>query len=329
MNSGTDYSNDPNLARALKPPSQAPWVLMVVTLVGAGAGGAWMWGEMGKTKAATAEAQAHATAAEAKRAELAPKVEKLEADNAELTTAKEALTRDVEAKTGELAQLKGTADKLQAQMKDEIARGDIRLTESGGKLRVDLVDKILFDSGESQISKRGEGVLARVGAVLAQIDDKTIQVSGHTDNLPLGDKLTAQFPTNWELSAARAVNVVRFLVEKASVPPQRLVASGYGEWSPIASNKTTAGRARNRRIEILLTPALAPKVIGRAKLVAAAAKGEAKGDAKPESKAGPKSAPKADPKAGPKSVAKADPKAKPDGKPVVSDAHAGRHKTKK
>src|SRR5450432_1834811 len=309
MNSGTDYSNDPNLARALKPPSQAPWVLMVVTLVGAGAGGAWMWGEMGKTKAATAEAQAHATAAEAKRAELAPKVEKLEADNAELTTAKEALTRDVEAKTGELAQLKGTADKLQAQMKDEIARGDIRLTESGGKLRVDLVDKILFDSGESQISKRGEGVLARVGAVLAQIDDKTIQVSGHTDNLPLGDKLTGQFPTNWELSAARAVTVVRFLAEKAGVPPQRLLASAYGEWSPIASNKSTSGRARNRRIEILLTPALAPKLIGRAKLKEAAAKGEAKTGAKTETK----------------SVAKA----KPDAKPVVSDAHAGRHKAKK
>jgi chemotaxis protein MotB len=311
MNSGNDYSNDPNLARALKPPSQAPWVLVVLTLVGAGAGGAWMWGEMGKTKAAAAEAQAHATAAEAKRAELAPKVEKLEADNAELTTAKETLTRDVEAKTGELAQLKGTADKLQAQMKDEIARGDIRLTESGGKLRVDLVDKILFDSGEAQISKRGEGVLARVGAVLAQIDDKTIQVSGHTDNLPLGDKLTVQFPTNWELSAARAVTVVRFLAEKSSVPPQRLLASAYGEWSPIASNKSTSGRARNRRIEILLTPALAPKLIGRGKLKEAAAKGEAKAD------------PKADPKADhTKSVAKVDPKAKP-------DAHAGRHKAKK
>jgi chemotaxis protein MotB len=274
------YPVDPNLARALKPPSQAPWVLMFLTLAGAGAGGAWMWGEMGKTKTAAAEAATRATAAEAKRAELAPKVEKLEADNAELTTAKEVLTRDVEAKTGELAQLKGTADKLQAQMKDEIARGDIRLTESGGKLRVDLVDKILFDSGEAQISKRGEGVLARVGAVLAQIDDKTIQVSGHTDNLPLGEKLTAQFPTNWELSAARAVNVVRFLAEKASVPPQRLLASAYGEWSPIASNKSTSGRARNRRIEILLTPALAPKLIGRAKLKEAAAKGDAKGQAK-------------------------------------------------
>jgi chemotaxis protein MotB len=238
----------------------------MLTILGAGGGYAYMAGEQGKDKAALAEAKTAAQAAEAKRAEMMPRVEKLEAEKAELVTAKEELERNVEAKTGELEQLKGTADKLQAQMKEEIAKGDVRLSESGGKLRVDLVDKILFESGEAQISKRGETVLAKVGAVLAQIDDKTIQVSGHTDNLPLGEKLTATFPTNWELSAARAVTVVRFLSEKAGVPARRLVASGYGEWSPIASNKTGAGRARNRRIEILLTPALAPKQIGRTKL---------------------------------------------------------------
>lgn len=275
---------DPHLARALKPPSNAPWVLVFLVLAGAGAGGAYLWSEMGKTKAAIAEATAAAAAAEAKRAEIAPKVEKLEAEKVELIAAKEAAERNVEAKTGELEQLKGTADKLQAQMKEEIAKGDVRLSESGGKLRVDLVDKILFESGEAQISRRGEGVLARVGAVLAQIDDKQIQVSGHTDNLPLGEKLTGTFPTNWELSAARAVTVVRFLSEKAGVPPQRMVASGYGEWSPIATNKSGTGRARNRRIEILLTPTLDPKVIGRAKLVQVAkaeTKEEPKADAKP------------------------------------------------
>jgi chemotaxis protein MotB len=263
------YPVDPNLIRALKPPSRAPWIIATLALAAGGGGTAWMWGELGKARAEVAAADVRAKAAEAKRAELAPlpeKVEKLEAENADLKTAKDALARDVEAKTGELEQLKGTADKLQAQMKDEIARGDVHLTESGGKLRVDLVDKVLFESGEATISKRGEAVLGKVGAVLAQIDDKTIQVSGHTDNLPLGDKLTDKFPTNWELSSARAVTVVRFLVDKANVPPQRLVASGYGEWSPVASNKTPTGRARNRRIEILLTPALAPKLIARAQL---------------------------------------------------------------
>jgi chemotaxis protein MotB len=317
--SGTEI--DPEIARALKPPSRAPWVLAVLALAAGAGTSAWLYGEAGKAKAAAAAAEVTAKAAEAKRAELAPlpeKVEKLETENAELKTAKEALAKDVEAKTGELEQLKGTADKLQAQMKDEIARGDVRLTESGGKLRVDLVDKILFESGEATVSKRGEAVLAKVGAVIGQIDDKTIQVSGHTDNLPLGEKLTGQFPTNWELSAARAVTVVRFLAEKANVPPQRLVASGYGEWSPIASNKSPSGRARNRRIEILLTPALAPKLIARGKLAKEADKGKetAAADKKTQTKSDDKAADKAD-------------KPKPSDKPKLADAHPGARKKKK
>jgi chemotaxis protein MotB len=272
---------DPQVIKALRPRSPAPWMLLFIVIAAAGIGGAWLYDQRGKAQA-TADGNARKLEeAEKARKELADKVTALEAEKTELTTAKdelatakEALARDVEAKTGELAQLKGTADKMREQMKDEIAKGDINLTESGGKLRVALVDKVLFESGEAQISKRGEGVLGRVGAVLAQIDDKQIQVSGHTDNTPLGGKLTTQFPTNWELSAARATNVVRFLSEKAGVPASRLVASGYGEFQPIASNKSAAGRARNRRIEILLTPLLAPKLITAGKLKQVAAKGE-------------------------------------------------------
>ena len=85
----------------------------------------------------------------------------LEAEKAELLDANEHLARDVEEKVDELALLNETAGKLREQMKDEIAKGDIKLSEAGGKLRVDLVDKVLFDSGEAQISKRGEGVLGR------------------------------------------------------------------------------------------------------------------------------------------------------------------------
>ena len=192
-----------------------------------------------------------------------------------MVAARDALAKSVEAKSSELAELKGTYNQLQEKMKEEIAHGDIQLTQSGGKLRVGLVDKILFDSGEASISKRGESVLARVGGVLASIEDRQIQVSGHTDTTPISDKLKGQFPTNWELSAARATNVVRFLSEKASVPAKRLVASGYGEFDPIASNKNPHGRARNRRIEILLTPSLTLKAIDKSKL-AASSKAEAK-----------------------------------------------------
>src|SRR3982751_3863080 len=119
----------------LKPPSRAPWYLTMMTILGAGGGYVWMQGEAGKDRAAAAEANTKAQAAEVKRAELAPKIEKLESEKAELVTAKEELERNVQAKTGELEQLKGTADKLQAQMKEEIAKGDVRPSESGGTLR--------------------------------------------------------------------------------------------------------------------------------------------------------------------------------------------------
>jgi chemotaxis protein MotB len=272
-----NYNNPNDIARSLKPPSKAPWVLLILTLAAAGGGGFQLYQKMQQQKAETAAATQKATeataateASTAAQKELTDKVEKLEAEKATLTTEKEELSKDVAAKSGELAELKGTYDKLHDKMKDEIAKGDISLSQDGGRLRVGLVDKILFDSGEAAISKRGEGVLARVGTVLASIDDKQIQVSGHTDKTPISDKLTAQFPTNWELSTARATNVVRFLAEKASVPPERLVASGYGEYHPIANNKSAAGRAKNRRIEILLTPSLNPKAIAKSKLTAEA-----------------------------------------------------------
>ncbi|HEY4394174.1 MAG TPA: flagellar motor protein MotB [Polyangia bacterium] len=283
---------DTDVARALRPPSKAPWLLVGLLLAGAVGGGYHFYTELqkakGETSAATAKASADVAAATAAQKDLTDKVEKLEGEKAELTNAKEELSKEVAAKSGELEQLEGTYDKLQAQMKDEIAHGDISLSEDGGRLRVGLVDKILFDSGEAAISKRGEEVLAKVGAVLASIDDKQIQVSGHTDRTPISDKLTVQFPTNWELSTARAINVVRFLSEKANVPPERLVASGYSEYHPIANNKTAAGRAKNRRIEILLTPSLAPKKLDKGKLTAVAEK-EKPAEPEPKLKAKEKS----------------------------------------
>jgi chemotaxis protein MotB len=270
---------DTDVARALRPPSKTPWMLVGLLAAGMAGGGYHFYDQLRRAKSETQAATEKATAAVASVAvataaqkELTDKVEKLEGEKTELATAKEELSKEVTAKSGELAELKGTYDKLEDKMKDEIAKGDISLSQDGGRLRVGLVDKILFDSGEAAVSKRGEDVLAKVGAVLASIDDKQIQVSGHTDRTPISDKLAGQFPSNWELSTARAINVVRFLSEKASVPPQRLVASGYGEYHPIANNKTAAGRAKNRRIEILLTPSLAPKAIAKGKLTAVAEK---------------------------------------------------------
>lgn len=257
--------------------SAFPWFLVLLLLAAGAAGYWWFNGQLQDAKATTEnaqrqqqEAQRKADALAGASDELRAQLSQLQGDNAHLAAAKDELSKDIAAKEDELAQLKGTYDALQDKMKTEIAKGDIQLSQVGGRLQVDLVDKILFDSGEAKVSARGEEVLQRVGAVLAGIDDKLIQVSGHTDDSPISDRLVSQFPTNWELSAARATNVVRFLNEKAGVPGKRLVASGYGPYQPIASNATPAGRARNRRIEILLTPLI--QTVPNKDVAAAAAK---------------------------------------------------------
>lgn len=262
-----DYS--PEVVYSVKSASKMPWFLLVLVVGGAGYGAYWGLKERGRLMSQASTASVAAATAQSQKRDLEEKLAALDAEKAVVVAERDLLTKSVQAKSSELAELKGTYDKLQEKMKEEIAHGDIQLTQSGGKLRVGLVDKILFHSGEAGISKRGESVLARVGAILAPIEDRQIQVSGHTDNTPISDKLKAQYPTNWELSTARATTVVRFLSEKASVPAERLLASGYGEFEPIASNKSPSGRARNRRIEILLTPSITSKPIDKAKLAEA------------------------------------------------------------
>lgn len=248
--------------------SKLPWLLLLGVLGGAGAGGFWGYRQLtAAAKDASAkvdEAQKRADAAEASQAELNQRLERIESEKADLIALKNDLYKEVQAKEDEVARLKGTYEKLEEKMKAEIKKGDIHVSQIGGKLRVDLVDKVLFDSGESKVSKRGEEVLARVGAILSGIDDKQIQVSGHTDDSPISDKLLVLYPTNWELSVTRATNVVRFLQEKAGVKSKYLVASGYSQYHPVATNANHSGRARNRRIEILLTPLIESKPVALA-----------------------------------------------------------------
>ena len=162
----------------------------------------------------------------------------MEAEKADLLALRNELSVQVAAKDEELQKLQGTYQELESKMKEEIAKGDIRLSQAGGRIKVDLVDRILFEVGDASVTERGAEVLSRVGAVLANVEDKKIQVSGHTDDLPISERLRDRYPTNWELAAARASNVVRFLEEKANVPGRRLVAAAYGPWEPISSNRT-------------------------------------------------------------------------------------------
>lgn len=157
-------------------------------------------------------------------------------------------------KEDEMARLKATHDDMLKAMKKEIEQGQIKVTQLADRLSLNIIDKILFPSGEADISEQGKEVLKRVGDILKQARDKTIRIEGHTDNVPISRHLQARFPSNWELSTARATNVVRFLQDEAGIDAATLDAVGRGEYHPIATNKTVAGRSKNRRIEIILSP---------------------------------------------------------------------------
>lgn len=157
-------------------------------------------------------------------------------------------------KEAEIERLKTTYDKLVADMEKEIEEGQIKITQLADRLSVSMVDKILFPSGEAEITPAGLKVLERVGNVLKNTENRIIRVEGHTDNVPIRTSLQDMFPTNWELSTARATNVVRFLQEEIGIDGERLQAIGMSEYSPVASNSTTNGRSQNRRIEINLLP---------------------------------------------------------------------------
>ena len=115
-----------------------------------------------------------------------------------------------------------------------------------------IAEELFFESGKAEIKPEGKKVLLKIAEVLKKIPEKNVRVEGHTDNVPIGPKIREKYPTNWELGAIRAVNVVRFLQEEGGMDPLRLSAVSYGQYRPKATNRTTAGRLKNRRIEIIL-----------------------------------------------------------------------------
>lgn len=174
-----------------------------------------------------------------------------------LTEGNNQLQRQLEAervaREERLAEVQGTYDELVGKLEEEIQRGEVKISELKGKLTVNVVDKILFDSGKAVLKPAGIKVLTQIGDILKAAVDKDIQVEGHTDNVPISGALQQKYPTNWELSTARATTVLHFLQDNAAIPGERLSAVGYGEYRPVSSNSSSQGRALNRRIQIVLT----------------------------------------------------------------------------
>ncbi|MDQ3263234.1 MAG: OmpA family protein [Myxococcota bacterium] len=260
--------------------SGLPWVLFFLTLGLAAAAVYFGYGLLQDERTQNATALSASEDAVGKLRELEAKLAGSEGALTALQAEKSALAADLAAKEQELAKLKLTYDSLNEKLTAEIQSGDIQLTQTGERIQVDLIDKILFDSGKAEISEKGKEVLSRLGSAIAGVENKLIQVSGHTDDSPIVKDLRDTFPSNWELSAARAVNVVRHLSEKGKVPSRRLAAAGYGQFQPVSSNRDHAGRARNRRIEILLMPVIDPKP---SDVKATAAKGSSPGTVRPAS----------------------------------------------
>ncbi|MBW2731498.1 MAG: OmpA family protein [Deltaproteobacteria bacterium] len=142
--------------------------------------------------------------------------------------------------------------KLVASFQKMIDSGKLKVGIRNGRMVVQLSDKILFDSGKAKLKKEGSAALLDIANVLKSIANRNFQVAGHTDNIPIK---TRRFKSNWELSTARAVQVVKFMASNG-MDPKRISAAGYAENDPVADNAADEGRKQNRRIEITLMPSI-------------------------------------------------------------------------
>jgi chemotaxis protein MotB len=194
--------------------------------------------EVEKVRAELSEAQAAAARAQAEAADLKGKLADSQASIADLQKQQDIVVH--------------THQNLEDEMRNALESKDVTISQLQGKLTVNILDRVMFDSGEAELKPAGATVLRKVAAVLAQHPNIKVHVIGHTDNVPIRAAARNRFPSNWELSTTRATAAVRFLTEIAGVDPRRLGAVGYGEFRPVADNTTPEGRARNRRIAIVI-----------------------------------------------------------------------------
>ncbi|MCG2578832.1 flagellar motor protein MotD [Dechloromonas sp. XY25] len=155
-----------------------------------------------------------------------------------------------EKKNEQRKKMKNVADDIKNALQPLIAQGKVKLLETSRGVTIEINDSILFPAGQARLQSASINAMLAIAQVLAT-SDFPITIEGHTDNVPIA---TAQFPSNWELSAMRATTVLR-LFNDGGVGAERLTAIGYGETRPIETNTTAEGRARNRRVSILIDSA--------------------------------------------------------------------------
>lgn len=201
------------------------------------------------------------------REDLQKKSDELDKKEKELNTKEKSidqLTSDLEARSKRVAELEdilNQQEKIVSDLKATIDKAlagfsssDLTVERKNGKVYVSLSEKLLFASGSTVVDPKGKDALKKLADALKSNADITIEIEGHTDNVPLK---SANFPKdNWDLSVLRATSIVKILTVDNNLDPKRVTAAGRGEYFPVAENSTTDGKAKNRRTEIILSPNL-------------------------------------------------------------------------
>jgi chemotaxis protein MotB len=154
----------------------------------------------------------------------------------------------------QMKQMKTTYDELISGLKEQIQNKEVTIKDFKDALSLNFVDRILFEFSKADLTPEGKKILEKVGEALKNIKGQKIRVTGHTDNVPIRRDYEHKFPSNWELSAARAASVVRYFQDNAGLDPGDMEAIGRSFYQPVASHDTEAGRAQNRRVEIFIAP---------------------------------------------------------------------------
>ncbi len=193
-------------------------------------------------------------------AQLEAKEQALETESGRL----EKLRQELEAGSNRVAELESVIaakDAAMNQLKDAISRAltdfegkGLTVEQRDGKVYISMENKLLFKSGSWAVGSNGRQAVKQLGTVLADNPDIAILIEGHTDNVPY--KGNSQLSGNWDLSTKRATAIVNILRENSLIQPENLTAAGRGEYAPVALNDTSEGKAKNRRIEVILTPKL-------------------------------------------------------------------------
>ncbi len=170
-----------------------------------------------------------------------------------LTSEVERLQQELDKSKQTGSSLERTKLELEEKLRDQMAQGDLAVSMNDRGIVVSILDRILFDPGKAEVKASASSTLSAVASSLNTLgSNQLVCIEGHTDSDPI---VRSGYKSNWEISTTRATEVLHYLVDNCGVDPQTLVASGYGEFQPVSPNDSAAGKAKNRRVEIVITRA--------------------------------------------------------------------------